>query len=53
MNAATWARRRLAHPGLLAGVVVAAAVGAIVEREDVAAVLLSGVVVGFGLSGSV
>ncbi|MDP8960124.1 MAG: hypothetical protein M3N32_00595 [Actinomycetota bacterium] len=53
MSAATWTRRGLTHPGLLAGVVAAAAVVAILQREDIPAVLLSGVVVGVGLSGSV
>lgn len=53
VRAATWARRGLTHPGTLAGCVVAGTVTVIFQREATAAALLSGVVAGFGLSGSV
>ncbi len=43
----------LTHPGLTAGIMVVATGAATLRREAIAAALLSGIVVGFGLSGSV
>ncbi len=44
---------RLGRPGVMAAVMLVAAGVGIVQSEVIAAALLCGVVVGFGLSGSV
>ncbi len=52
-RAPSYLRWWLTHPGLAAGLMVVGTGGAILLREAVAAALLSGLVVGFALSGSV
>lgn len=49
----SYAKWSLTRPGTAAGIMVVAAGAAILQREPLAAASLSGVVVGFGLSGSV
>ncbi len=52
-SARSYPRWWLTPPGLTAGLLVVGTGAAILLREVVAAALLSGIVAGFGLSGSV
>lgn len=52
-SAPPYVRWRVTHPVLTAGVMVAATGVALLQGEVVATALLSGVVAGFALSGSV